>query len=101
MLQCRWHIANVCTATGTVAQVSEEAARAYAEEQGLLFMEVSAKSGEGVHELFKQLATKVPRSGTPATPQRQPGTINVAGSGAASTGASRRASTAASQCCPA
>lgn len=38
-------------------QVSKEEAQKYAEEEGLLWAEASAKSGEGVHELFALIGT--------------------------------------------
>lgn len=41
-------------------QVSEDSARAFANELGLLYFEVSAKTGENVQELFKQIALKMP-----------------------------------------
>ena len=84
-----------------MVQVSEESAKAYACERGLMFAEVSAKSGEGVSELFKHVATILPRSGGPAAPQRQPGTINVssAGSGSGAGGRNAREGQGVSQCC--
>jgi len=43
-------------------EVTEEDARAYASEQGLLFLETSAKSNYNVTELFEAVAKKLPRS---------------------------------------
>ncbi|KAJ2709428.1 Vacuolar protein sorting-associated protein 21 [Coemansia spiralis] len=43
----------------TGRQVQAETARAYAEEQGLLFLETSAKTGEGVVETFTEVAKKL------------------------------------------
>ncbi|GJJ13435.1 GTPase Ypt5 [Clathrus columnatus] len=47
-------------------QVSKEEAQKYAEEEGLLWAEASAKSGDGVHEIFTSIAKKLPLS----TPNR-------------------------------
>jgi len=41
-------------------QVSKEEAKAYAEEAGLLFAETSAKTGEGVVEVFTEIAKTIP-----------------------------------------
>ncbi|KAJ2679163.1 Vacuolar protein sorting-associated protein 21 [Coemansia spiralis] len=48
------------TATeGKERQVQTSTARAYAEESGLLFLETSAKTGEGVVETFTEIAKKL------------------------------------------
>jgi len=44
----------------TVRQVSQDEAEAYAKEAGLLFFEISAKTGEGVVEIFTEIAKKIP-----------------------------------------
>ncbi|KAF9580758.1 hypothetical protein BGW38_002462 [Lunasporangiospora selenospora] len=41
-------------------QVPTEEASAYAQESGLLFFETSAKSGQGVREVFTEIAKKIP-----------------------------------------
>jgi len=41
-------------------QVSQEEAQKYAEEEGLMWGETSAKSGEGVTEIFHAIAKKLP-----------------------------------------
>ncbi|CAK5280684.1 unnamed protein product [Mycena citricolor] len=41
-------------------QVTEEEAKKYAEEEGLMWAETSAKSGEGVAEIFTAIAKKLP-----------------------------------------
>ena len=42
--------------------VTEQEAKAYADETGLLFFETSAKSGENVNEIFKAVAAKLPKN---------------------------------------
>jgi len=41
-------------------QVDQTLAQTFASEEGLLFFEVSAKSGEGIKEIFTQIAKKLP-----------------------------------------
>ncbi|THV06544.1 GTP-binding protein RAB5 [Dendrothele bispora CBS 962.96] len=41
-------------------QVSEEEAKKYADEEGLMWAETSAKTGEGVTEIFTAIAKKLP-----------------------------------------
>jgi Ras-related protein Rab-5C len=41
------------------AQHSAEDAKAFAEENGMLFIATSAKSGENVGRLFEQVANKI------------------------------------------
>ncbi|KAF9362797.1 hypothetical protein BGX34_005477 [Mortierella sp. NVP85] len=45
---------------GITRQVPTEEASAYAQEAGLLFFETSAKNGEGVAEVFTEIAKKIP-----------------------------------------
>ncbi|CAI4618668.1 ASN_collapsed_G0033960.mRNA.1.CDS.1 [Saccharomyces cerevisiae] len=42
-----------------VRAISTEEAKQYAQEQGLLFREVSAKTGEGVKEIFQDIGEKL------------------------------------------
>lgn len=51
-------------------QVSYEEGKAYADEQGLLFHETSAKTGEGVQDVFEGIARGIPED---ALPQRSVG----------------------------
>jgi Ras-related protein Rab-5C len=41
-------------------KVSKESAQAFANEENLLFFEVSAKTGEGVKDIFHEIAKKLP-----------------------------------------
>ncbi|KAF9380575.1 hypothetical protein CPC16_010262 [Podila verticillata] len=45
---------------GITRQVPTEEASAYAQEAGLLFYETSAKNGQGVAEVFTEIAKKIP-----------------------------------------
>jgi len=46
-------------------QVTQEEAQKYAEEEGLMWGETSAKSGEGVSEIFTAIAKKLPTTAPP------------------------------------
>ncbi|KAI5069619.1 hypothetical protein GOP47_0015920 [Adiantum capillus-veneris] len=50
-------------------KVGSEEAQKYAEENGLFFMETSAKSAQNVNELFYEIARKLPRA-RPVQPSR-------------------------------
>jgi len=47
-------------------QVTQEEAQKYAEEEGLMWAETSAKSGEGVQEIFAAIAKKLPLTAPPS-----------------------------------
>ena len=47
---------------GAVRKVSTKEAKAYAEEEGLLFFETSAKSGLNVSEVFTAIANAIPEA---------------------------------------
>jgi len=49
-------------------QVTREEAQKYAEEEGLMWGETSAKSGDGVQEIFNNIAKKLPLV-VPSTPR--------------------------------
>lgn len=53
-------------------EVEREEAEAYASENGLFFMETSAKTAENVTELFHEIAVKLPKA--PET-TNQPGVV--------------------------
>ncbi|KAI0035126.1 GTP-binding protein RAB5 [Vararia minispora EC-137] len=48
-------------------QVTQEEAQKYAEEEGLMWTETSAKTGEGVTDIFTAIAKKLPTTAPPAT----------------------------------
>lgn len=47
-------------------EVPTEEARQYAQENGCIFYETSAKSGENVQQMFQQIAIKLPKHQSPA-----------------------------------
>ncbi|CAE6428652.1 unnamed protein product [Rhizoctonia solani] len=51
-------------------QVTQEEAKKYADEEGLMWGETSAKSGEGVQEIFTSIAQKLPLTAPPAASAR-------------------------------
>jgi small GTP-binding protein len=63
-------------------QVEATTAQAYAKENGILFMETSAKSAVNVNELFLAIAQKLPKQGAAAgggaKPQSSPGKVDLA-----------------------
>lgn len=52
-----------------VGQVATEEAQAYADENGLVFWETSAKTAANVTELFEDLAGRLPKSAPPPPTQ--------------------------------
>lgn len=48
--------------SGNARKVSTEEAQSYAEEEGLLFFETSAKSGHNVTEVFTAIANAIPET---------------------------------------
>jgi len=60
--------------------VMQEDAMAYAEDNGLLFMETSAKTAKNVNEIFLAIAKKLPKNEAPKG-QQQGGTVSVGDGG--------------------
>ncbi len=52
-----------------MGQVATEEAQAYADENGLVFWETSAKTAANVTELFEDLAGRLPKSAPPPPTQ--------------------------------
>mmetsp|Transcript_19225 Transcript_19225/g.33146 ORF Transcript_19225/g.33146 Transcript_19225/m.33146 type:complete len:201 (-) Transcript_19225:1286-1888(-) len=55
--------------------VPTEEAQGYAKENGLFFLETSAKSAVNVNELFMDIAQKLPKADASARPANQPGAV--------------------------
>lgn len=62
--------------SGDARKVSTEEARAYAEEESLLFFETSAKTGHNVSEVFTAIANTIPETSLKSA--RGPGGGNAA-----------------------
>jgi Ras-related protein Rab-5C len=77
--------------------VTQDQAKAFAEEAGLLFFETSAKARTGVEAVFKELAAKVPRPTAQQAAQR--GGAGAAGQGGNVNLSARPQAKPASSCC--
>ncbi|KIP12590.1 hypothetical protein PHLGIDRAFT_81859 [Phlebiopsis gigantea 11061_1 CR5-6] len=63
----------------SLRQVPREEAEAYAQEAGLLFFETSAKTGEGIVEIFTEIAKKIPIDQIMASSRGGAGRASAAG----------------------
>ncbi|TEB39231.1 GTP-binding protein ypt5 [Coprinellus micaceus] len=63
----------------SLRQVPGEEAQAYATEAGLLFFETSAKTGEGIVEIFTEIAKKIPIEHILASARNNAGRPGLAG----------------------
>jgi len=54
---------------GSRRKVATEDAQAYADENGIMFMETSAKTASNVNDLFVQIAKELPKQSTDSRPQ--------------------------------
>lgn len=61
--------------SGDARKVSTEEAKAYAEEESLLFFETSAKTGHNVSEVFTAIANAIPETSLKSA--RTPGAANT------------------------
>ncbi|GAA6059926.1 hypothetical protein JCM10212_003066 [Sporobolomyces blumeae] len=66
--------------SGDRRQVTQEEAKKFAEEEGLLWSEVSAKTGKGVQEVFQTIADKLPID-VPTAAKSRTGAASLAGRG--------------------
>lgn len=57
--------------------VEVEEAQAYADENGLLFMETSAKTASNVNEIFMAIARKLPKTDASSSSQARPRGVNL------------------------
>lgn len=65
--------------SGDARKIPTEEAKAYAEEEGLLFFETSAKTGTNVTEVFTAIANAIPETSLKSA--RGPGASHAAGRG--------------------
>lgn len=73
ILCCRCWLAGNKADLESARAVTVEEATAYATENGLFFMETSAKTAANVNELFSEIARKLPKAEAPR--QQQPGIV--------------------------
>ncbi|KAH8997453.1 GTP-binding protein RAB5 [Lactarius akahatsu] len=79
-------------------QVTQEEAQKYAEEEGLMWAETSAKTGEGVSDIFTRIAKKLPTTAQPASRGGASRAGATAGRAGVDLNKQQRPSTSADQC---
>ena len=84
---------------GSRRTVEYEEANAYAEENGLVFLETSAKNGNNVNEVFSAIAHILPREYNPAQPRFSPGFIDPWGGQQLHEGEANESGNEIGQCC--
>ena len=67
------------TGDGDARKISTKEAKSYADEEGLLFFETSAKTGANVQEVFTAIANAIPE--TQLKNARGPGAVTTGGAG--------------------
>jgi len=82
----------------TRRQVTVEEAQKYAQEEGLMWAETSAKTGDGVTEIFTRIAKKLPTTAPPASRGGSSRVGTTAGRTGVDLNKQQRSTTAVEQC---